>query len=384
MTVMGNAVITGQSAAVQQQQQSSQSSSEKEEVDYEVDEIANNNGSRSVQCEGEGGGNVSCSANISLVIKSGCLREPTTTRKRTLPNNSSQLTTTEEDDEEEAAAAVAVAPTLDQDEGLSVCKRPRLEEVNQERTSSDIWEESQERPKNLMLLNVMRGVDSGFSSYSSGQESIPSPVDNSSSSICGGGSQSVAESSQGMGSEELRLSPQLTYSLSRDFNAVDKGSFSDSETYRRSSTKCVVNKGEANAIMKRLQGDLLFELGKSSGGGSEGGVAVIGREHEEEGEVVEDVAKREEEKGKGDGKGESTTLRATKSLMAEYEVRKEEDRVNNLCIICVTEPKDSAFVHARSLHISCCYKCAIKVWNKNKCCPICNRKVKNVLKCYVH
>lgn len=54
------------------------------------------------------------------------------------------------------------------------------------------------------------------------------------------------------------------------------------------------------------------------------------------------------------------------------------------CIMCLEEPKNGVFVHSRFLHLCCCYKCAVKVWNKHKRCPICNSKVKNVLKLFVH
>lgn len=199
------------------------------------------------------------------------------------------------------------------------------------------------RPKNLALQNV---IDSGFSSYSSGHESIPSPTEN-----VDGSSQlppSQASNLLSFGGHESGLlgvtSSQLTFSLARDLHTSDKASYSDSEVYRQSSTKCVVNKGEANAIIKRVQEGLLYT---------------------ETADLMGQLAK-------------------AKNLEVKYAEQKEEDRLNNLCIICVNGPKDSAFVHSRTLHICCCYKCAIKVWNKKRRCPICNCKVKNVLKCYVH
>lgn len=58
--------------------------------------------------------------------------------------------------------------------------------------------------------------------------------------------------------------------------------------------------------------------------------------------------------------------------------------VNGMCMMCLTEPKNGVFVHSRFLHLCCCYRCAVKVWNKQKRCPICNCKVKNVMKLFVH
>lgn len=62
----------------------------------------------------------------------------------------------------------------------------------------------------------------------------------------------------------------------------------------------------------------------------------------------------------------------------------DESSSNGMCMICITEPKNGAFVHSRLLHVCCCYRCAVKVWNKKKRCPICNVPVKTVLKIFVH
>lgn len=275
----------------------------------------------------------------------------------------------EEEEEEEVGGGSSSSinssrrkrPNSSQDEEMVI--NNKMLKLTQSSDSGVASGESQEelRPKTLNLANVLlRGFgDSGCSSnYSSGHESIPSPVDGSSG---GGGNHEVV--GMELAKANSLLGPdQMTVSLSRDFyddqefkrGVESKASYSDSETYRRTSSKCVVNQGRAHAIVRRVQGELL--VGSKSAGLEEMRV----------------------------GEGDVGESKATKSLMEQYEEQKEEDRVNNLCIICVSEPKDSAFVHARSLHISCCYKCAIKVWNKKKRCPICNCKVKNVLKCYVH
>lgn len=62
----------------------------------------------------------------------------------------------------------------------------------------------------------------------------------------------------------------------------------------------------------------------------------------------------------------------------------DESPSNGMCMVCVTEPKDGAFVHRRLLHVCCCYHCAFKIWNKRKRCPICKVPVKAVLKMFVH
>lgn len=61
-----------------------------------------------------------------------------------------------------------------------------------------------------------------------------------------------------------------------------------------------------------------------------------------------------------------------------------DNPANDLCNICFSEPKNSAFVHAHRLHVYCCYRCAVKVWSKCKRCPVCNSQAKNVMKMFVH
>lgn len=72
-------------------------------------------------------------------------------------------------------------------------------------------------------------------------------------------------------------------------------------------------------------------------------------------------------------------------LMAKkFRAMDDADSSNGMCMICLSEPKNGAFVHNRFLHVCCCYRCTVKVWNKRKRCPICNSQVKTVLKMFVH
>lgn len=88
----------------------------------------------------------------------------------------------------------------------------------------------------------------------------------------------------------------------------------------------------------------------------------------------------------------SMTLRSD-PLPTETESVKYRDKIiggtnstrgelDKLCITCTAAPKNGAFVHGAVTHICCCYRCAVKVWSKTKRCPICNRKVTNVLKAF--
>ncbi|XP_015112607.1 E3 ubiquitin-protein ligase Mdm2 isoform X2 [Diachasma alloeum] len=61
----------------------------------------------------------------------------------------------------------------------------------------------------------------------------------------------------------------------------------------------------------------------------------------------------------------------------------DDDGDNKNCNMCTVNPKDGVFVHGKASHICCCYRCAVKTWKTTKYCPICNRKVTNVLKVYI-
>ncbi|XP_063993568.1 E3 ubiquitin-protein ligase Mdm2-like [Diachasmimorpha longicaudata] len=61
----------------------------------------------------------------------------------------------------------------------------------------------------------------------------------------------------------------------------------------------------------------------------------------------------------------------------------DDDSDSKFCNMCTVNPKDGVFVHGKASHICCCYRCAVKTWKTTKYCPICNRKVTNVLKVYI-
>lgn len=53
-----------------------------------------------------------------------------------------------------------------------------------------------------------------------------------------------------------------------------------------------------------------------------------------------------------------------------------------LCIMCNINPKNSIFLHGNIAHMCSCYKCAMRTWGTNKRCPVCNCKVRNVVKVF--
>lgn len=57
---------------------------------------------------------------------------------------------------------------------------------------------------------------------------------------------------------------------------------------------------------------------------------------------------------------------------------------DNLCSICFSQPKNTIFMHeeGNDAHQSCCYACAHQIFTTTKKCPMCMKKVKQVIKIY--
>lgn len=55
---------------------------------------------------------------------------------------------------------------------------------------------------------------------------------------------------------------------------------------------------------------------------------------------------------------------------------------NDKCIICQVNEKNGVLVHGKDAHIHYCYTCSKKWWKQNKKCPVCTRKVTNVVKAF--
>lgn len=78
----------------------------------------------------------------------------------------------------------------------------------------------------------------------------------------------------------------------------------------------------------------------------------------------------------------STQSNSTEDLMDE--VWKDWAlAMKEMCIMCNERPKNGIFLHSTGGHMCCCYKCAVKYWNKSKRCAYCNLKVRNVLQAFI-
>ena len=71
----------------------------------------------------------------------------------------------------------------------------------------------------------------------------------------------------------------------------------------------------------------------------------------------------------------------------EEEEEEEDDEeelgggvLTDLCVVCVTRPRNASFIHGDTGHQVCCFECATKLKNERKRCPVCRKKIKLVVK----
>lgn len=60
----------------------------------------------------------------------------------------------------------------------------------------------------------------------------------------------------------------------------------------------------------------------------------------------------------------------------------QEAGKKDMCTFCNVTQQNAIFLHGSIAHMCCCYKCAMRTWRTIKRCPICNRKVNNVVKVF--
>lgn len=55
----------------------------------------------------------------------------------------------------------------------------------------------------------------------------------------------------------------------------------------------------------------------------------------------------------------------------------------DVCVVCMVAPKDAAIIHGSTSHQACCWDCASRLQKTTKKCPICNQKIKSIVKNFV-
>ena len=60
-----------------------------------------------------------------------------------------------------------------------------------------------------------------------------------------------------------------------------------------------------------------------------------------------------------------------------------DQATKDLCMICLSKPKEASIIHGKTGHQVCCYVCAKRLKKKGKSCPVCRRPITKVIKNFI-
>ena len=52
----------------------------------------------------------------------------------------------------------------------------------------------------------------------------------------------------------------------------------------------------------------------------------------------------------------------------------------DMCVVCLSKPKEASIIHGKTGHQVCCYVCAKQLRKRGKPCPVCRRPIQKVIK----
>ena len=105
------------------------------------------------------------------------------------------------------------------------------------------------------------------------------------------------------------------------------------------------------------------------------------QEYEEDEEDEGDEKDEEDEEDEGDENDDDDDEEEEE----EEEQDQEEDMgeggasvATDLCVVCVTRPRNTSIIHGDTGHQVCCLECASRLKTEKKRCPVCRKKIKLV------
>ena len=73
----------------------------------------------------------------------------------------------------------------------------------------------------------------------------------------------------------------------------------------------------------------------------------------------------------------------TESVVKPAERSTEPAETGQLCMLCLTRPKNASLVHGSTGHQVCCFKCGKRLRRRGRPCPVCRKKIQKVIKNYI-
>ncbi len=63
-----------------------------------------------------------------------------------------------------------------------------------------------------------------------------------------------------------------------------------------------------------------------------------------------------------------------------WNLANRSDDADDKCLACLLNPTNALFLHGKTGHRCCCYRCAKRIWLETQRCPICRSKVANIIR----
>lgn len=99
---------------------------------------------------------------------------------------------------------------------------------------------------------------------------------------------------------------------------------------------------------------------------------------EESSEIVKGSAQKQKREDSSDCSASNEGIAAKRSKM---ELGKDADlKISDPCVICLTRSKTASIIHGKTGHQVCCYRCAKRLKQQRKSCPICRRPIQKVVR----
>jgi hypothetical protein len=76
------------------------------------------------------------------------------------------------------------------------------------------------------------------------------------------------------------------------------------------------------------------------------------------------------------------TIRSIQHLIPPEPEHSDDDKDDDLCLICMDQPKNASLIHGDSAHIICCIDCAKMIMKNKASCPVCRKDIQLVVKNY--
>lgn len=99
--------------------------------------------------------------------------------------------------------------------------------------------------------------------------------------------------------------------------------------------------------------------------------------------VATKIGNRELIMGDGDRAKKSGEYSDLTAVLGPLRSANDVTSPSSVCLICLVAPKNASIVHGSTGHQACCFRCARRLKQSGKHCPVCRRPIHKVIRNYV-